>query len=93
MSCGAVEGEVVDRKLHQKLLTIFADVFQIEIDADAEDIGRDELQAWDSVNHLRLVAEIEELFSIILSDEEVTTIASLSDLKRLLIDRLETCPA
>jgi acyl carrier protein len=84
---------VVDRILHQKLLTIFADVFQIEIDLDAEDIGRDELQAWDSVNHLRLVAEIEELFSIILSDEEVTTIASLSDLKRLLIDRLETCPA
>jgi acyl carrier protein len=93
MSYGVVEGEVVDRILHQKLLTIFADVFQIEIDLDAEDIGRDELQAWDSVNHLRLVAEIEELFSIILSDEEVTTIASLSDLKRLLIDRLETCPA
>jgi acyl carrier protein len=81
------DGAVVSAELHRKVLTIFADIFQIEIDADDEDIARNEIQAWDSVNHLRLVTEIEELFGVALSDEEVTTIACLRDIEILLSNR------
>jgi acyl carrier protein len=91
VSCTVVEGRTIDPALRRKIVAIFADVFQIEIDANADDISRDEIQAWDSVNHLRLVAEVEELFGIALSDEEVTTIASLNDLEKLLTDRLGIC--
>jgi acyl carrier protein len=73
--------------LRGKLLEIFADIFQIEIAADAGDLGRHEIEAWDSVNHLRLITEIEERFAVALSDEEVTTIACLRDLEKLLIGR------
>jgi acyl carrier protein len=78
---------IVDPELHQKVVAIFADIFQVEIESDVEDIHRDEIEAWDSVNHLRLVVEIEEVFETSLSDEEVTTIASLRDVEKLLIDR------
>jgi acyl carrier protein len=91
VSCTAIEERTIDPVLRRKIVAIFADVFQVEIDANVDDISRDEIQAWDSVNHLRLVAEVEELFGIALSDEEVTTIASLNDLEKLLTDRLGIC--
>ena len=78
---------IVDPELHQKVLAIFADIFQIEIESDVRDIDRDGIEAWDSVNHLRLVVEIEEVFEVALSDEEVTAIASLRDVEKLLINR------
>jgi acyl carrier protein len=78
---------IVNPELHQKVVAIFADIFQVEIESDVEDIHRDETEAWDSVNHLRLVVEIEEVFEAALSDEEVATIASLRDVEKLLINR------
>ena len=78
---------IVDPELHQKVVAIFADIFQIEIESGVQDIDRDEIEAWDSVNHLRLVVEIEEVFEVALSDEEVTAIASLRDVEKLLINR------
>ena len=80
-------GGAVNPDLHRKVVAIFADIFQVEIESDVEDIHRDEIEAWDSVNHLRLVVEIEEVFETSLSDEEVTMIASLRDVERLLINR------
>ena len=83
----------VDGELHLKVVAIFADIFQIEIEPDVEDIGRDEIGSWDSVNHLRLVAEIEEIFQIALSDEEVTTIARLREVEKLLLKRGTCVPS
>ncbi len=77
----------VDLELHRKVVAIFADIFQIEIDAYTADIRREEIESWDSVNHLRLVAEIEEVFETELSDKEVVAIMSLGAVERLLIGR------
>jgi acyl carrier protein len=80
-------GAVISPQIHQQVVAIFAEIFQIEIDSQVEDIDRTEIEEWDSVNHLRLVAELEEIFQISLSDEEVTTITSLRDVEKLLIGR------
>jgi acyl carrier protein len=78
-------GAIVDPELHRKVVAIFADIFQIEINSDVEDIDRAEIGSWDSVSHLRLVAEIEEVFETALSDEEVTTIECLRDVEKILL--------
>ncbi len=73
--------------LHQQLVSLFSDVFQAELDPSIEDISRSQLESWDSINHFRLVAELEQIFNITLSDEEVVTLASLRHIETLLIRR------
>jgi acyl carrier protein len=87
ISDGKFAGSMVDPELHRKVAAIFADIFQIEIDLDRENIQRDEIGGWDSVSHLRLIAEIEEAFDTALSDEEVTEIACLRDVEKILLKR------
>ena len=74
-------------ELQEKLWSILADVLQIDIGTEMQNIVRSEVTAWDSVNHLRLVAEIEQVFDTSLSDEEVITISSLSDIEEILVKR------
>jgi acyl carrier protein len=80
-------GAVVSAQLHQQIIAIFAEVFQIEIDLQLEEIDRTEIAEWDSINHLRLVAELEEVFQIALSDEEVTSIKCLRDVEQVVLKR------
>jgi acyl carrier protein len=84
---GSRDGSVAGRELHDQVVAIFMDIFQVEIDPASDNIARDEIATWDSVNHLRLVTEIEEVFQITLSDEEVTTIAGIRELEKLLLHR------
>jgi acyl carrier protein len=80
------QAAIVSPELHREILGMFAEVFQIEIVPDLKDLMRSEIAGWDSVNHLRLIAEIEEVFGLSLSDEEVTRIASLRDVEMLLAE-------
>lgn len=73
--------------LRRKLAAVFTDVFQVELDADA-DVRREDLDAWDSVNHFRLVMELEQVFGVSLSDDEVTDLMSLRDVEALVARRL-----
>lgn len=77
--------KILDRELHNQLVAIFMDVFQLEIQPEIENIERSEVGSWDSINHLRLVSTIEEVFQVTLSDEEVVTIADLCALKAILL--------
>ena len=70
--------------LHQRLVVIFNDVFQEEFGIDTADIRRSDVAQWDSVNHLRLVLELEQEFGITLSDDDVLAIGSLSDAEAVL---------
>jgi len=79
--------------LRRRLAAIFADVFQVEVDPDGPDLRRDDLEVWDSVNHFRLVMELEQAFAVALSDDEVTELMSLRDVETLLARRLGDAPA
>jgi acyl carrier protein len=86
-SDGSEEATLTTAGLHRQIVAIFSETFQIEPGLVLEDFKRGENGAWDSINHLRLIAELEEIFHIALSDEEVTRIASLRDVEMLLAER------
>ena len=81
------KGAIISPELHREVVGMFTEVFQIEIVPEVKDLMRSEIAGWDSVTHLRLITEIEEVFHISLSDEEVTRIASLRDVEVLLAER------
>jgi acyl carrier protein len=70
--------------LHQQIVSILADVFQVELPPTIEELTQDELEAWDSFNHLRLVSELEDMFEITLDDEDIPAMTSLQRIKTLL---------
>jgi acyl carrier protein len=76
--------ETVNTDLHQQVVEIFADIFQLDLDPATTDIKRDTVEQWDSVNHLRLVLELEQVFGVTLSDDDVLGIASLRDVEAVL---------
>jgi acyl carrier protein len=73
--------------LRPRLAALLADVLQIEV-PDGAEVRRDGLDAWDSVNHFRLVMEVEQTFGVALSDDEVTDVDSLSGLEALVARKL-----
>ena len=70
--------------LHDQIVAMLADVFQIELSESIEDLKQDEVEAWDSFNHLRLVSELEDTFEISIDDEDIPDMLSLQQVKALL---------
>ena len=73
--------------LHLRLVSIFSDIFQMEIDPNIEDISADEIGEWDSINKLRLILELEQAFGVSLADDEAMDLRSLGQAKQLLAKR------
>jgi acyl carrier protein len=70
--------------LHHHLVSILAEVFQVELPASLEDVTQDELEEWDSFNHLRLVSDLEDIFQITIDDADIPEMTSLKQVKALL---------
>jgi acyl carrier protein len=70
--------------LRGKLFAILSDVFQVPLNMASGDILQQELDVWDSFNHLRLVLELEQSFNITLSDADTLEMTSLNKMESLL---------
>jgi len=71
-----------------KLLDILSKVLLIEKEEIKDDLKRKDFEPWDSMAHLVIVSEIENVFEIFLEDEEVVDIWSVGDIKKLLKQKL-----
>jgi acyl carrier protein len=68
-----------------KFNAIIADVFSIENIEEVEDsFGPDEIENWDSLNHIELVTNLEEKFKISLAVEDVSRMYTIGDVKNIL---------
>lgn len=67
---------------------IFEDVISkillLENEQINDNVSRDNLEEWDSMTHLALISELEQVFDIILSDDDVTEIKTIGDIKKTL---------
>jgi acyl carrier protein len=70
--------------LRSRLLAILSDLFQVPLNPESGDILQQELDVWDSFNHLRLVLELEQIFGITLSDVDTLEMTSLNKMELLL---------
>jgi acyl carrier protein len=77
--------EITNEGMHQRLVEIFSDVFGMDLAPDTGDVRRSDVEYWDSVNHLRLVLELEQEFGVTLPDEDVLAIQSLQDAETVLV--------
>jgi acyl carrier protein len=74
--------------VNPKLVEIVAELFDLEAAAVHEALTPEDVELWDSMNHLRLVSAVEEEFQIKLSMQEIESIRSLGMLQALIEQRV-----
>lgn len=57
--------------MENKIKQIMAAVFEIDTAAINDDTGPENVDSWDSLKHMYLVAALEEEFEIKLNDEQI----------------------
>jgi len=66
---------------------IVAELFELDPAAVDDALTPEDVELWDSMNHLRLVSAVEEEFQIKLSMREIESIRSLATLRALIEQR------
>jgi acyl carrier protein len=69
--------------VNAKLVEIVAELFDLDPAAVDDGLTPEDVELWDSMNHLRLVSAVEEEFQIKLSMQEIESIRSLAVLRAL----------
>ena len=73
--------------MNAKLVEIVAELFDLEPAAVDDALTPEDVELWDSMNHLRLVSAVEQEFQIKLSMQEIESIHSLGALRALIEQR------
>ena len=68
----------------EKLKEILAKVLLVDRTKINDRMSRKGVEEWDSMAHLMLVSEIESEFGVMMSDDDITEIKTVGDIKRVL---------
>lgn len=68
-----------------RLIEIAAQVFQVPEERLTMDTGLGDIEAWDSLGHLRLMMEVEQAFAVRFSTEQLRHLTSLSEIQDALL--------
>ena len=67
-----------------RLNKIISEVFDITLEEIDEKKGPDDIEKWDSIQHLNLVSTIEDEFHLVLNLKEILEIMSIGDIYSIL---------
>ena len=67
-----------------KFEKLFADFFDIQESDVNDDIKYQEIEKWDSINHLNFVSKLEEEYDIELDMDEIIDMSSVGKIKEIL---------
>ena len=70
--------------MNQRLIQLLCDVLDLDPTRVGPDLMREEVELWDSLNHLKLVTAVEEAFDLKLSMQEIELVDGIARLVALL---------
>lgn len=70
--------------MNEKLAELVAELFDLDPNAVGDELTPEDVELWDSLNHLRLVTAVEQEFGIKLSTADIESITSLGVLRNLI---------
>lgn len=77
---------------HARVIEFLSVVLQVDIPTDIDELQRREFSEWDSINHLRLIMELEEILGVTLEDEQAADLSSSRQIEALFIKHGVTLP-
>ncbi len=79
---------MTEEEIYERLNTVFQDVFDddtIEVD---EDTTADDIDDWDSMEHINLIAAVETEFGIKFKMGEVSTMKDVGEMVEIIMSRV-----
>jgi len=73
--------------VEQNVEQVVADVLQVSPAIVSDALAMQDIDVWDSLKHMELIVSLEETFGLQLSFEEIVTMQSVANIKRVLRDR------
>ena len=74
-------------KSTNEILAWVAEVFETPVEKIRPETKKDEIESWDSLGILTLMARLDEDFQILLTEEEIQQLRSVQDILNLLRKR------
>lgn len=74
--------------IEKKLTDIFRSLFNISDLVLENEITANDVPGWDSFNHINLIIQIEEEFGIKFTNEEVSSLENVGQLKKLVQEKM-----
>ena len=71
-------------ELYTKLTSVFHDVFEDEGLVVVPQMSANDVDGWDSLNHLRLVLSVQKVFGVKFSAHEIAQLKNVGDLASLI---------
>jgi acyl carrier protein len=66
-------------EIYEKLTEVFADIFETELTL-SDDMTADEVEDWDSLTHISLIAEVEQVFGMKFQMKEVVNMKNVGEM-------------
>lgn len=70
--------------MEERLKQLVSDIFDIEQDKISPELTPEDIEKWESLNHLRLITSVEKEYGIKFSMVEIESIDSLNAIERLI---------
>jgi len=64
--------------MKEKLRAIFAEVLEVDVSLIVDDLVYSGIPEWDSVAHMAIIAEIEDVFDLMIDTEDVIGMSSFA---------------
>jgi len=77
--------------VNNKINIILAGILSIPLDAVTDELAMKDVEAWDSLKHMELIATIEETLSIQLTFDEIVTMQDVAAIKKVLSTKGVEC--
>lgn len=75
--------------IYRKLEEIFMDVFDLDdVDLD-DDTTADDIEEWDSLEHINLIEAVEKEFGMKFKMGEVSTMKNVGEMVKIIQDRMK----
>jgi len=71
----------------EELYTLVSDVFDVDVSTLSDRLGPEDIDGWDSMGQLSLIASVESQYQVTFDVGEIFEIVTIGDLRRLLSKR------
>jgi acyl carrier protein len=70
--------------LETKLHNLIAETLHISLEKINDELTMTDVEAWDSLQHMSLIASLEQTFGVEFTFDEIVTMRSVAEIKRVL---------
>jgi len=73
--------------MNDKVLELLAQILQIDIAHITDNTKMKDVETWDSLKHMEIIASLEQAFGVEFTFEEIVSMQSIGQIKHVLIQK------